>query len=154
MSNVVQDLLSFIDASPTPYHAAAETARRLDAAGWTRLEEADAWDPAPGLRGYVIRAEGSLVAFDLGDRPLAETGLRIVGAHTDSPNLRLKPLPARDGQGVRQLAIEPYGGLLATRGSIATARSQAVCVWVARSRAPYSSISSARSCGWRASRSI
>ena len=49
------DLLAYLNASPTPYHAVAETARRLDAAGYVRLDEADAWQAEPGLRGYVTR---------------------------------------------------------------------------------------------------
>ncbi len=112
MLDAVEDLLAYIDASPTPYHCVSETARRLEAAGWVRLDEGEAWNAAPGLRGYVVRAEGSIVAFQLGSGSLAEGGLRIVGAHTDSPNLRVKPLAQRDGHGVRQLTVEPYGGLL------------------------------------------
>ena len=108
----VRDLLAYIDASPTPYHAVAETARRLEAAGWTALDEGAVWDLQPGLRGYVVRAEGSLLAFELGAAPPVETGLRMIGAHTDSPNLRARPKAARDVHGMRQLTIEPYGGLL------------------------------------------
>ncbi|MDJ0521766.1 MAG: M18 family aminopeptidase [Planctomycetota bacterium] len=112
MTDAVQDLLRYIDASPTPYHAVAETARRLEEAGWTRLDEGRTWDPVPGLKGYVVRAEGSIIAFHLGSDSPAETGMRLIGAHTDSPNLRLKPQPERTAHGTRQLTVETYGGLL------------------------------------------
>jgi len=106
-----RDLCTYIDASPTPYHAVAETARRLRAAGYSSLAESDEWRLGPGDRRYVIR-DGSILAFELGMRPLAESGFRIVGAHTDSPNLRIKPHAAVESQGYLQLAIEPYGGAL------------------------------------------
>lgn len=111
MDPLVPDLLAFIDASPTPYHAVAETARRLEAAGYQRLDEGAAWSVDPGLRGYVVRG-GSLIAFERGAGDPAEAGFRLVGAHTDSPNLRLKPNPEREAHGIRILAAEPYGGVL------------------------------------------
>ncbi len=98
------DLCAFIDASPSPFHAAAEAARRLDEAGFQRVDDGDT-DPGPA---YVVR-DGALVAWagDVADGPL-----RIVGAHTDSPNLRIKPRPDTGRAGARQLAVEPYGGVL------------------------------------------
>ena len=110
-NEAARDLCSYIDASPTPYHAVAETARRLRAAGFTALAESDEWRLGPGDRRYVVR-DGSILAFELGMRPPAESGFRIVGAHTDSPNLRIKPHAAVESQGYLQLAIEPYGGVL------------------------------------------
>jgi len=112
MTDPVADLLAFIDRSPTPYHAVRECVRRLEDAGFQRLDEAEPWSLQPGGRHYVVRNEGSLVAFETGRRLPAEAGFRIVGAHTDSPNLRLKPLADRTEQGYRQLAVEPYGGVL------------------------------------------
>jgi len=112
MNDAARDLLAYIDASPTPYHAVRESARRLDAAGYSELFEDAAWDVQPGALHYVVRSEGSLIAFQAGTEPPAEGGFRIVGAHTDSPNLRLKPLPERTAHGTAQLVIEPYGGVL------------------------------------------
>ncbi len=112
MPDLVQDLLAFIDRSPTPYHAVAESARRLEAAGFSRLSEAELWDHGPGACHYVIRNDGSLVAFQVGGTSPAQAGFRILGAHTDSPNLRLKPEPDVSAHGYRQLAVEPYGGVL------------------------------------------
>jgi aspartyl aminopeptidase len=112
MSDPVADLLAFVERSPTPFHAVAETCARLDAAGFSSLAEADAWRLAPGDRRYVVRGGSSLLAFALGERPPAEVGFRVIGAHTDSPNLRLKPRPDLVAHGLRQLAVEPYGGLL------------------------------------------
>lgn len=106
------DLLAYIDASPTPYHAVRETAARLAAAGFTALAEADRWELTAGSRHYVTRGDGSLIAFEVGTRGPEESGLRIVGAHTDSPNLRIKPLANVCRHGYRQLAVEPYGGVL------------------------------------------
>ena len=112
MHDPVSDLLHFIDRSPTPYHAVREARRRLEASGFTPLSEGDVWDLAPGGRHWVSRHDGSLLAFQVGEVTPAEAGFRIVGAHTDSPNLRLKPLADLAAQGYRQLAVEPYGGVL------------------------------------------
>lgn len=106
------DLLQFIDASPTPYHAVAQAAQRLDSAGYTMWDERDAWQAAPGAKGYVVRGGASLVAFHLGSGSPAENGFRLVGAHTDSPNLRLKPTPDRQTEGSRVLDVATYGGVL------------------------------------------
>jgi len=106
-----RDLLAYIDASPSPYHAVAETARRLAAAGFTEVSEVEAWPIAPG-RHFVMRG-GSLVAW-AGDAGAAASGagFRVVGAHTDSPNLRIKPHPDVVGPNWRQLGVEVYGGVL------------------------------------------
>ncbi len=112
MSAAARDLINFIDASPTPYHAVETSKARLEEAGFSALLEADSWDLDPGARHYVVRNEGSLAAFVVGSTPPAESGFRFIGAHTDSPNLRLKPRPDVTAQGLRQLAVEPYGGLL------------------------------------------
>jgi aspartyl aminopeptidase len=108
----VADLLAFIDRSPTPHHAVAEARRRLEAEGFRALSEADPWDLAPGDRRFVVRGGGSLVAFQAGSVSPAEGGFRIVGAHTDSPNLRLRPRADAGGHGYQRFGVEPYGGVL------------------------------------------
>jgi len=112
MTDSVTDLLAFIDVSPTPYHAVAQACQRLEAQGFSSLDEGDAWGLAPGARRYVVRGQGSLLAFEVGELPPAEAGFRMLGAHTDSPGFRLKPCADRTQHGYRQLAVEPYGGLL------------------------------------------
>lgn len=110
-----RDLLDFIDGSPSPWHAVQTCEGRLQAAGFCRLEETDRWLLAPGARHYVVRGGSSIIAFIVGHRPAAETGLRLIGAHTDSPGLRLKPKPAEDAAGMVRLGVEVYGGpILAT----------------------------------------
>lgn len=112
MIDAVADLLAFIDRSPTPYHAVAESVARLSAAGFREASESEPWDLAPGDRRTVVRGEGSLFAFQVGSVSPAEGGFRIVGAHTDSPNLRLKPRADLTAHGYRQFAVEPYGAAL------------------------------------------
>lgn len=110
-----EDLLAFIDASPSPWHAVASCEQRLLAAGFVRLEEGERWRLQPGGRHFVVRGGASLIAFTLGSRPPAESGLRIVGAHTDSPGLRLKPRAPHCSDGLFRLGVEVYGGpILAT----------------------------------------
>ena len=109
------ELIDFIDASPSPWHAVASAEERLLARGYVRLDEAERWQLAPGGRYYAVRGGASLIAFVLGSRPLAESGYRLVGAHTDSPGLRLKPRAALSGDGLARLGVEVYGGpILAT----------------------------------------
>ncbi|MFF8843312.1 M18 family aminopeptidase [Streptomyces sp. NPDC015127] len=104
------DLMSFLTAAPSPYHAVAEAAERLEKAGFRRLLETDAWDGTAGGR-YVLRG-GALIAWYVPEGAAAHTPFRIVGAHTDSPNLRVKPLPDTGSYGWRQIAVEVYGGTL------------------------------------------
>ena len=100
----------FIDASPSPYHAVHETARRLEEAGFVRLLERDPWQLSAG-RYFLVRG-GSLSAFVLPEGASPSTGFRLVGAHTDSPNVRLKPRPDTSAAGLAQLGVEIYGGVL------------------------------------------
>lgn len=100
-----QGLCDFIDASPSPFHVCATVAERLRAAGYTELFETDPWQ-AVGPGCFVVRA-GSLVAWKTADDGAP---FRIVGGHTDSPNLRVKQHPDRVVAGWRVVALEPYGG--------------------------------------------
>ena len=109
---LTKDLLAFIEAAPTPYHAVAEVGSRLERAGFRRLSERQSWSLTGGDRGFVVRGGGSVAAFRVGRKSPAEAGFVIVGAHTDSPNLRLKPNPELSANGYEQLAIEIYGGVL------------------------------------------
>lgn len=110
-----QDLLDFIDASPSPWHAVATCETRLQAAGFGRLNEVDRWQLQPGGKYYVVRGGSSIIAFAVGAQPLAEAGLTLIGAHTDSPGLRIKPKPAEESAGMIRLGVEVYGGpILAT----------------------------------------
>ncbi len=110
-----QDLLDFIDASPSPWHAVQTCETGLQAAGFRRLEEAERWQLAPGDCCYVVRGGSSIIAFIVGSKPAVDTGLRLIGAHTDSPGLRIKPKPAEVAQGMVRLGVEVYGGpILAT----------------------------------------
>lgn len=104
------DLLAFIDASPSPFHACATAAERLTAAGFSEVREADAWEAGPGRR--FLRRGGSLVAWVVAEGHGPTSPFRIIGAHTDSPNLRVKPRPDTGQAGYRQIAVEVYGGAL------------------------------------------
>jgi len=108
MSASAAGLCDFIDASPSPFHVCATVAERLLDAGYTELSEADRWPEQPG-RFFTIRA-GSLVAWNSGNADGFRGAFRIVGAHTDSPNLRVKQHPDRLVAGWRVVALEPYGG--------------------------------------------
>ncbi|WP_040262107.1 M18 family aminopeptidase [Pseudomonas massiliensis] len=107
-----QGLIDFLKASPTPFHATASLVQRLEAAGYRRLDERELWATTPGGRYYVTRNDSSLIAIRLGKASPVANGLRLVGAHTDSPCLRVKPQPELQRQGFLQLGVEVYGGAL------------------------------------------
>jgi aspartyl aminopeptidase len=111
----IQDLARFVEASPSSFHAVAESARRLDAAGFTQLHEADDWTPSDGDgatgKHYVIR-DGAIIAWIQPATATATTPFRILGAHTDSPGFKLKPKPTIGTEGWLQAGVEVYGGPL------------------------------------------
>ena len=104
---MLDDLLAFIDACPTPFHVVEHTSQALRAGGFCEMNEADAWDDATG--NCFISRGGGLVAWC---HHTQSTGFRIIGAHTDSPNLRVAPQPDKGGFGYQQLGVEVYGGVL------------------------------------------
>lgn len=106
----IQDLAAFIEASPSSYHAASEVAERLSEAGWVEQLEAEAWDDSPG--GHWVIRDGAIIAWWVPDGLTDQSGFRIVGTHTDSPSLKLKPTPTTGAAGWRQAAMEVYGGPL------------------------------------------
>lgn len=106
------DLLGFVAGSPSPFHAVDAVAARLRDAGFRRLDERERWELAPGDRRYVVRDGGSVVAFVVGTAPPSDAGAVLVGAHTDSPTLKVRPRPDVRRAGYRLIGVEPYGGLL------------------------------------------
>jgi aspartyl aminopeptidase len=110
-----QDLLNFIDASPSPWHAVNTVEQRLISLGFAQLNETQAWQLKPSNSYYVIRGGASIIAFKVGSQTLTNSGFRMIGAHTDSPSLRLKPNAAYGGDGLVRIGVEVYGGpILAT----------------------------------------
>lgn len=107
-----QQLLRFLQASPTAFHAAQTMAEQLRAAGFEELDEAEAWSLQQGKRYFVRRNSSSIVAFVYGKNSLLNTGIRMMGAHTDSPCLKVKPQPDLHRKGYMQLGVEVYGGAL------------------------------------------
>lgn len=108
-------LLDYIDASPSPWHAVDSTRQQLLQRGFSELQESERWQLAAGGKYFVTRGGASLIAFIVGRDALPHSGFRIVGAHTDSPGLRLKARAPFAGDGLARLGVEVYGGpILAT----------------------------------------
>ena len=110
----IHDLLEFIDNSPTPFHAVEEMKSKLIEQGYSELKESDAWELTNNSKHFVTRNDSSLIAFIVGTKTKDASGFKIIGAHTDSPNLKLKPNPSYDKNGYLQLGVETYGGVLLT----------------------------------------
>ncbi len=106
-----EGLLGFLDASPTPFHATQNISAMLNNAGFIALDEREKWELKAGEKYFVTRNDSSVIAFTY---PKSEKNYVMVGAHTDSPNLKLKPNPVMKEHGVVKFGVEPYGGLLLT----------------------------------------
>lgn len=107
----VNDLLDFLAEATTPFHAVSAMSHRLISAGFIALDDIDAHQLDPGKGYFITRNHSSIIAFRAGEQPL-EKGMRMIGAHTDSPNLSVKPNPVKNRHGVVQLAVDVYGGAL------------------------------------------
>lgn len=105
--------IDWLHAACTPFHAVAACERALQAAGFAPMQLAERWTIAPGARRYVVHPDGkSLIALVFGERSPCQTGYALVGAHTDSPDLRLRLHPVQEGAGTWQLATQFHGGLI------------------------------------------
>jgi len=105
-------LCSFINNSPTPFHATAELAQHLEAANFIALDESEEWSLEAGKNYYVTRNQSSLIAWTQGSAPLVEQGMHMLGAHTDSPCLKVKPQADLYEHNSWRLGVEVYGGAL------------------------------------------
>ena len=111
-TKLISTLLDFLGASPTPFHAVKNMSADLDKAGFRQLSEGDRWQLDENDRYYVIRGGSSIIAFSSAGCKPSEAGIRMVGAHTDSPCLKIKPQPEIINNGYFQLGVEVYGGAL------------------------------------------
>ena len=102
-----RQVLDDLALSPTPYHAVARAEELLAEAGFVTVDGAEPLPTEPGP--YLVRQGGSLVAWVQQAR---HRGFAVVGAHTDSPNLRVKSRPDVTSAGVHQIGVEIYGGVL------------------------------------------
>lgn len=107
---IAPDLLDFISQSPTPFHATENVLNMMTNSGFIHLQEGDKWECAPKQKYVVTRNDSSLIAFTTGSD--LQNGIRMIGAHTDSPCLRIKPNPDIHNDGYLQLGVEVYGGAL------------------------------------------
>lgn len=105
------DLSAFVAASPSSFHAAHEVARRLEAEGFRRLAEHDAWPAQQGGRFVVVR-DGAVIAWIVPSSAQGATPVHVFGAHSDSPGFKLKPQPTTGRAGWLQAGVEVYGGPL------------------------------------------
>ncbi len=107
-----ETLIRLITASPTAFHAVALMSALLEDAGYKKLLEHQPWHLAEGGRYFVTRNDASIIVFRIGQSHPADTGIRLLGAHTDSPCLKIKPRPEIISHSYLQLGIEVYGGAL------------------------------------------
>ena len=105
-------LLSFLDASPTPFHVVKKQIKLLEKNNFQPLSEAESWSLVPGQKYYVSRNSSALIAFVYGKQDITMTGVRMFAAHTDSPCLKVKPNPEIVSQSYLKLGVEVYGGAL------------------------------------------
>jgi len=108
----LEQCISFLNESVTPFHAVKAMVSRLRDAGFVPLDEASSWQLTPGQKYYSLRNDSSIIAFIYGTDAPEDVGIRMMGAHTDSPCLKVKPNAEINQHGYAQLGVEVYGGVL------------------------------------------
>ncbi|KAI8543939.1 hypothetical protein RHMOL_Rhmol08G0256600 [Rhododendron molle] len=109
-SSVAADLVEFLNASPTAFHAVDEAKKRLRSAGYEQVSEREDWSLEAGKKYFFTRNHSTIVAFAIGKKYVAGNGFHIIGAHTDSPCLKLKPVSKVSKGGYLEVGVQTYGG--------------------------------------------
>ncbi|XAR50313.1 Aspartyl aminopeptidase [Bertholletia excelsa] len=109
-SSVAADLVTFLNASPTAFHAVDEAKKRLKSAGYQQISEREDWSLEAGKKYFFTRNHSTIVAFAIGKKYVAGNGFHIIGAHTDSPCLKLKPVTKVSKGGYLEVGVQTYGG--------------------------------------------
>ncbi|KAK9684285.1 hypothetical protein RND81_10G199000 [Saponaria officinalis] len=109
-TSVASHLINFLNASPTAFHAVDESKRRLKEAGFEQISERDDWSLKAGKKYFFTRNYSTIVAFAVGKKYVAGNGFYIIGAHTDSPCLKLKPVSKVSKGGFLEVGVQTYGG--------------------------------------------
>ncbi|MBX2847681.1 MAG: M18 family aminopeptidase [Acidiferrobacterales bacterium] len=107
---IVQGLIDFISESPTPFHATQNLLRLFIDAGFKQLDDDSDWQIETHSKYVITRNDSSIIAFNTANG--VSNGVRLLGAHTDSPCLRIKPNPEIRKDCYLQLGVEVYGGAL------------------------------------------
>jgi aspartyl aminopeptidase len=109
-SEEAQAFVDFINASPSPFHTVHESVQRLEKAGFQKLSERSEWQLGRKGKYYFTRNGSSVVAFVVGGQYKTGNGFTIVGAHTDSPCLKVKPVSKKEHVGFLEVGVQLYGG--------------------------------------------
>ncbi|OAY47934.1 probable aspartyl aminopeptidase [Manihot esculenta] len=108
--SIASDLIHFLNTSPTAFHAVDEAKKRLINVGYVQISEREDWKLEPGKRYFFTRNHSTIVAFAIGKKYVAGNGFYVVGAHTDSPCIKLKPVSKVTKGGYLEVGVQPYGG--------------------------------------------
>ncbi|XP_057480506.1 probable aspartyl aminopeptidase isoform X2 [Actinidia eriantha] len=109
-SSVAVDLIDFLNASPTAFHAVDEAKKRLRSAGYEQVSEREDWKLEAGKKYFFTRNHSTIVAFAIGKKYVTGNGFHVIGAHTDSPCLKLKPVSKVSKGEYLEVGIQTYGG--------------------------------------------
>jgi aspartyl aminopeptidase len=107
---VAEELIDFLNAAPTAFHAVQEAKQRLQKAGFKHVSEREAWTVEPGGKYFFTRNYSTIVAFAVGNNYKPGNGFLIIGAHTDSPCPKLKPVSRVTKHGFMEVGVSTYGG--------------------------------------------
>ncbi|XP_057312780.1 aspartyl aminopeptidase-like [Hydractinia symbiolongicarpus] len=105
-----QSLVEFVNRCPSPYHVVHTCRKMLKDAGFVELSEKSSWDLNRGKKYFCTKNQSMLVAFAVGEKYEAGNGFSIIGAHTDSPCLKVKPVSKKESCKFLQVGVQCYGG--------------------------------------------
>ncbi|MEG0371564.1 MAG: M18 family aminopeptidase [Clostridium sp.] len=104
------DLINFIDKTPSAFHAVHNVKTKLLEAGYIYIKDRDKWDIKKGGKYFTTKNDSAIIAFVVGEGEIEECGFKIISSHTDSPGFKIKPLPYINSNGYIKLNTEVYGG--------------------------------------------